>query len=125
MQRESMVDIAQEYMNKHRGPSLGISLEDLFLDCCYSLDLAPTMVKSKSRLAKYVCCRRLFYVVARQLTNVTLSEIGIYMGGLHHTSILHHLQVAVEQMKLRESRFMEYWLDYMSKSKYSHLLKQI
>ncbi len=53
----------------------------------YKVRLAD--LRSKSRKTTLVTVRDVIYYMARQMTNVTLDEIGLYFNGRDHTTILH------------------------------------
>jgi chromosomal replication initiator protein len=52
----------------------------------------PDRVKGKSRLREFVKPRQVFCWLAAKYTNVSLVDIGRFLGGKHHTSIMYHVR---------------------------------
>jgi len=65
-----------------------------YLEAEFSLDLS-----AKTRLQQYVKARCMFYWFAKRYTVLTLQEIGLMVGGLDHSTIIHGLNITEDYIQ--------------------------
>lgn len=65
-----------------------------------------------SRLRNYVWSRRMFMVWLRRNTHYSLHEIGQVLGGIHHSSVLHHLKAHDDLEYSGDIEYLNQWDDF-------------
>jgi len=114
--RENMVDISTVEMRKRFNEFRKYTLDEILADICLIFEEDIDKVKSSRRHGNLVKVRTIFSFVAQSITNRSLLEISIAIGGHEHTKALHHIQKARGFMKVQEPKFMEHWEKYITAS---------
>ncbi len=89
-----------------------VTLQDIQKAVCEYFHISPTQLKSKNRSKNIAHPRQIFAHLARQYTETSLPEIGKFLGGRDHSTIIHsckkievglkensELSIAVKQIK--------------------------
>ena len=66
-----------------------ITIEDIAVDIAEHFQINLEKIKGKSRSKQFVEPRHLICYLSKQYTPLSLKEIGYYLGGRDHTSVLH------------------------------------
>jgi len=92
--------ISTEVVEKQNDiPILSLNdLEKCFMECFSEILKKPNALRNKERYRPIVDIRALFTHFAR-IMRYTCEGIGGYLGGRHHTSILHYSMVFNNQME--------------------------
>jgi len=72
-----------------REASRQISVDDIIKAVAEYYKITPQELKSKKRIKNIVLPRQVAMYLTRELTNLSLPEIGLAFGGKDHTTILH------------------------------------
>ena len=62
-------------------------------------EVSAENIRSKKRDKNIVTARQVAMYILRQLTNLSLEEIGDYFGGKDHSTVFHSLQVIEERIE--------------------------
>ena len=81
-----------------------------YLEAEFCLDLS-----SKTRLQQYVKARCMFYWFAKRYTTMSLQEIGLMVGGLDHSTIIHGLNITEDYIHQNKdfARRLKQYDDYI------------
>jgi chromosomal replication initiation ATPase DnaA len=99
------------------------TLEEIFNETCVILEFHPDQIKTKSRKKQYVIVRSIFCYVCCFYTNYSLKEIGWFLNGRDHTTVMSNRENAREFIKTKDKDFMERWDVYTSQSEIYKQLK--
>ncbi len=69
-----------------------MNIERIFQLVISATNVDPNKVKGKTRLREIVKPRQVFCWLAAKYTNTSLVDIGSFLGGKHHTSIMYHVR---------------------------------
>jgi chromosomal replication initiation ATPase DnaA len=108
--RESMIDIATIEMRRRFVKKY--TLDEILIEVCSICKVDIDKVKSSLRKKEIVAARRLFCYVASEITNESMLQISIAIGGHEHTKALHHRDTARDYFKIKDARFMQDWDHY-------------
>jgi len=75
-----------------------VTLERITQRVCRYFEVDDRKVKSKNRSAESLHPRQVSMYLARQLTGLSLEQIGNYFGGRDHTTVLHACQKIEEDL---------------------------
>jgi chromosomal replication initiator protein len=64
--------------------------------------LKPTQLKSKNNARRISQPRQIAMYICKEVTGLSLPQIGKDFGGKHHTTVLHSIR-KIEQMKNKDS----------------------
>lgn len=64
-------------------------------------------IMSQCRLAHIVVARDAFYYLAKKLTCRSLVDIGAFLNGRHHTTVLHGIQKVSAKFHSRKRKLVE------------------
>lgn len=59
------------------------------------------------RKREYVWCRQVFFYLSRQYTNLTLTQLGDFLGGKDHTTVIHSERTVKDIMDTQPSVIKE------------------
>lgn len=107
---------------KHNGAkkllqSNGPNLTEILNEICDIFKQPVEMVSGPCKKEELVCCKRIFCYVSCILTNATLEDIGIAIG-IDHSTVMHHRHKAICWKSTNDSKFINEWIEYTSKSKF-------
>ncbi len=84
-----------------------VTSEEIQRRVCRYFGISQTQMLSKSRVRKIVQPRQIGIFLAKQHTNLTLTEIGMKFGGRDHTTVLSSIQkveqLMIDDMSIRNS----------------------
>jgi chromosomal replication initiator protein len=85
---------------KHLAPNgdKRISLDSIIKAVAADANLNPAQLKQKTNERRISRPRQIAMYLAKQLTHASLPEIGRALGGKHHTTVLHAIDV-VERLR--------------------------
>jgi chromosomal replication initiator protein len=69
-----------------------ISVESILRAVAERFSLQPAQLKMKSNTRKIAYPRQIAMYLVKELTNASLPETGRYLGGKHHTTVLHSIK---------------------------------
>jgi hypothetical protein len=92
-----------------------VTLTDLYDDLLLSVGSSDDITLA-SRKKKKVILRQIFCLIARKYTPYSLNDIGIFLGGRHHTTVMSSVRTAKTLISVNDQIFMEYWNTYLTKS---------
>jgi chromosomal replication initiator protein len=69
-----------------------MNIDRIFQLVISATNVDPNKVKGKTRLREIVKPRQVFCWLAAKYTNTSLVDIGSFLGGKHHTSIMYHVR---------------------------------
>lgn len=78
------------------------SVEKIIIECAMACNVTSRMVVSSSSAAPIVAARRMAARRMRREMRLSTPLIGRYLGGMHHTSVLHLLKTDGPRRKLIE-----------------------
>lgn len=81
-------------------------LEHILRMCCTAAGVEYEQAIADCRLREVVLARQLYFWFARRLTPCRLKEIGALVN-LSHPSVVHHLSVAKDYLKVKDPEFMK------------------
>lgn len=93
------------------------TIDELGFEVSVIFDQDLIKVRSKSRLAKFVLCRQIISYVGNMYLHIPLKEIGEYLGGLDHTTIIHQRDCVIAFLKVGDPKFSEKWQHFIDNSK--------
>ncbi|MBI5184260.1 MAG: chromosomal replication initiator protein DnaA [Nitrospinae bacterium] len=76
-----------------------VTILDIQKSVCEHFNVSPSDLKSKSRHKNITFPRQVFTYLARQHTNTSLPEIGKFLGGRDHSSIIYSCKKIEEELK--------------------------
>lgn len=115
--RESMVDIASVEMRRRFIIRHRYTLEEILQDICNLFEVDINKVKSSLRIGEVTKIRRIFCYVATEMTDESLLQIAITIGGHEHTKALTHRDKARDFYKIKDEKFMTDWAFYTISSR--------
>lgn len=77
-----------------------VSIEDVLGAVAEHYNVDEKIILSKNRLQTIVMARHVTMYLAKELTDSSLSEIGLYMGKRSHATVLHSANLVREQLSL-------------------------
>jgi len=92
-----------------------VQMSDVIGAVCEHTGLNEKTLVSKSRLREILLARQMCFYLAKHLTNMTMSEIGLKMGNRSHATVLHALtelnkQLEYDKVLKHELQLLEYEL---------------
>jgi chromosomal replication initiator protein len=81
-----------------------ISVEKIQKFICHNYKIKLTQLKSKNNSPKIAFPRQVAMYLSKELTKVSLPEIGKKFGGKHHTTVLHSIR-KIEKMRNENPEF--------------------
>jgi chromosomal replication initiator protein len=83
------VEMARALLDELDGGRPAVELRDIAVATARAFSLPLGQMKSRSRRRETVAARGVAMYLARQLTDLSLEQIGRYFGGRDHTTVLH------------------------------------
>ncbi|MCQ2583143.1 MAG: chromosomal replication initiator protein DnaA [Treponema sp.] len=80
-----------------------ISIETIQKVIANDFQVSVSDLKSKKRDKKYVIPRQIAIYIAREITEISYTELGMEFGGKDHTTIMHAYEKIAEQIKFDPS----------------------
>ncbi|NLX15111.1 MAG: chromosomal replication initiator protein DnaA [Phycisphaerales bacterium] len=100
---EICLDMAREALGSHVGTtSKSVTIQDIFQAATEHYGVRPTDLQSKRRNRSIAFPRQVCMYLARELTRLSLEEIGGYFGGRDHTTVLHAIRTIKDQRQQDE-----------------------
>ncbi len=97
------LDITREALGVREGePNKSVTIQDIFQAATEHYGVRPTDLQSKRRNRSVAFPRQVCMYLARELTRLSLEEIGGYFGGRDHTTVLHAIRTIIDQRKQDE-----------------------
>ena len=66
---------------------------------CETYCVTPDQINQRSRIANHVLPRQVFCYLARQLTGASITQIGNFIGGRDHTTVMKAINRTADKMK--------------------------
>jgi len=104
-------DLAEEVLRCHLPTERSISMEDIKKLVCQYFKLDPYMLESKSRKKIHAFPRNVFVYLCRQLTDLTVEEIGRSLNR-NHSTILYSSEVIEHKIKMDKK--VKHQVDFLS-----------
>lgn len=82
-------EAARAYLASRREKRRRVDLADIARATARSFSLNMSQLRSRSRRREVVTARGVAMYLARQLTDTSLAQIGVFFGGRDHTTVLH------------------------------------
>lgn len=79
-----------------------VTIQDIQKSVCEHFNISLSDLKSKSRHRNIVLPRQIFTYLARHHTNTSLPEIGKFLGGRDHSTIIHSCKKIESELKENE-----------------------
>ncbi len=101
-----LFEVPKQQWTKHRQKSLA----EIAQEVCQKHEVTMEDLTGERRYSRYIDARREFSYRARTETDSSLPQIGRFLGGKDHTTILHHVrtyEARLPMQQLREAGQME------------------
>jgi chromosomal replication initiation ATPase DnaA len=95
----------------------GLPLEAILRDVCEVFEVDYERVTTKGRQGERVLVRKIYCFVARIKTPKSYKDIAKLIGGLDHTTSLHHINCVKGYLRVKEPKFLMFWEQYLENSK--------
>lgn len=106
-------DLAQEVLRCHLPSRRFITLEDIKNVVCQYFKVDPLMLESKSRKKIHVFPRNVYVYLCRQLTDLTVEEIGRSLNR-NHSTVLYASEVIAHRIK--NDKKVKHQVDFLSQT---------
>jgi chromosomal replication initiator protein len=83
------------------GPEKKVSVESIIRAVADRFNLQPAQLKAKSNTRQIAYPRQIAMYLVKDLTQASLTEIGRYFGGKHHTTVLHSV-TKIEELRQKD-----------------------
>ncbi|HEX9831980.1 MAG TPA: helix-turn-helix domain-containing protein, partial [Mycobacterium sp.] len=77
-----------------------ITLHDILALVSTRYDVKPSEIYGRKRSRSIALPRQICMFVAREITSLSLEEVGTFLGGRDHTTVLHACRTIAEQRKV-------------------------
>lgn len=100
-------DIARQVVKDltKRSPAT-VNIDKILSSVATSFDISLSQLQSRSRRRSVALARQVAMYLARQLTHLSLQEIGGYVGGRDHSTVI-HAEEKVKTMKSKDMNFSQ------------------
>jgi len=94
------------------------TIEQVFSDVCQAFGLPEERVKLKGRKHEFVFARHVFcYVIRRIRPDISLKNIGIFISGRDHTTVIHACQSIQDGLDSKDPVFWTEWRVFLHNTK--------
>jgi chromosomal replication initiator protein len=104
-------DLAQEVLRCHLPSRRSLTMEDIKKVVCQYFKVDPLMLESKSRKKIHAFPRNVYVYLCRQLTDLTVEEIGRSLNR-NHSTILYASEVI--EHKIKVDKKVKHQVDFLS-----------
>lgn len=93
------------------------SLREILTEVCKIFEVDPEKIRQHHKKKTLAIPRMIFSYVACMVTDNTLYDIGDFLDGRHHTTVMHHRETARSFIRNNDYEFMQYWNHYRNETK--------
>ena len=87
--KQIKIEMAYQILPISRSEKKKVTINDIAADIAEHFQIGLEEIRGKSRSKQFVEPRHLICYLTKQYTQLSLKEIGYYLGGRDHTSVLH------------------------------------
>ena len=99
------IDLAKEALKSLLDSTANIiTVEKIQKFVCHKFSIKLSQLKSKNNSPKIAFPRQIAMYLSKELTKVSLPEIGKKFGGKHHTTVIHSIR-KVEKLRKKDAEF--------------------